>query len=116
MDVLYWLGEALAAGGKPDAARDAWRQAPAEGKDSDVAVRLYRALAMRRLGQSRQAERILDGLAGSAAKPKPGAYDLYIAGLAERARHHEASARADFKRAIEADPSFWLARLELSSI
>jgi tetratricopeptide (TPR) repeat protein len=117
---LYWLGGALEAEAKHDAARQSWQQAVAEdkaadpfGRESGGESQLYAALALNKLGQSSEAEKILNELASGASKPKPGAHDLYIAGLVERARHREERARNDFRRALEMDPSLWQARLEL---
>ena len=118
--LLYWLGEALEAEGKHDAAREAWQQAVAEesavgpfGRESSAESQLYAALALGRLGQRDEAERTLGSLMAAATKENAGADDLYVAGLVEKFRHHEDQARNDFRRALEVDPAFWQARLEL---
>ena len=117
---LYWLGGALEAEGKQDAAREAWQQAIAEdtavgpfGRESSGESQLYAALALNRAGQTSEAEKTLDDLQAGAAKKDAGAYDFYLAGLVEKSRHQDDQARSDFRRALEIDPGFWQARLEL---
>jgi TolA-binding protein len=48
---LYWLGEALAAQSKTDAAHAAWREAADETAGDSMTTRVYRAAALLRLGQ-----------------------------------------------------------------
>ncbi|HLW79548.1 MAG TPA: hypothetical protein VKU44_08115 [Terriglobia bacterium] len=43
----------------------------------------------------------------------PNLTSFNVAGLVERLRRHDDQARSDFERAVELDPAFWLARLEL---
>jgi tetratricopeptide (TPR) repeat protein len=108
---LYWLGEALLAGGKPDAARAAWQQVVGSKAKRGVS-RVFQAVALRRLGQTEEGEKILHQLL-EAAKQNGSASDLYVAGLVESFRGREEPARESFRQALEVDPDFWPARLEL---
>ena len=120
---LYWLGEALEAEGKRNGARQAWGEAVAEGKaagpfgrDSSGEPQVCAALALDKLGRTSEGQKILNDLASGPSKKNAGknagAYDFYVAGLAERARDHAHQAGSDFRRALELDPSLWEARLE----
>jgi tetratricopeptide (TPR) repeat protein len=111
-EALFWLGEVLQVEGKTEEARAAWRQAVGEGEAGEGVSRVYAALGLRRLGKSAEAERILSELAKIPARENPSADNLYAAGLAERALNHPDAAQRDFRRALEADPLFWQARLE----
>jgi tetratricopeptide (TPR) repeat protein len=109
---LYWLGEALAAVGNAEAARASWKGAAAGERKTGVS-RVFQAAAMRRLGQEAEAEKILDELVKVGEKDEASASRLYVAGLIERLRNREEPARESFRRALELDPTFWPARLEL---
>jgi len=109
---LYWLGEALEAAGNAEAARAAWQEA-AGGERKTGASRVFQAAALRRLGQEADAEKILNELLEVREKEKGSASRLYVAGLVERLRNREEPARESFRRALELDPAFWPARLEL---
>lgn len=109
----YWLGEALQAAGNMDSARAAWEKAASGGKKTTAVSRVYQANALRKLGRGEESEKILDELMLPAGNPNPGAHDLYVAGLVERFRGQQDAAKQDFQRALEVDPSFWLARIEL---
>jgi tetratricopeptide (TPR) repeat protein len=112
-EALYWLGEALAAQDKNDAAREAWNEAAAEGKNASSAAALFAGLALRRLGQSDEAARLLEPLAIPGAQGKAGAEDFYLAGLLALFDDHKDQASSYFGKALELDPSFWQARIEL---
>jgi len=109
---LYWLGEALKAQGKIEQARAAWQQAAEGAKAPERPPRLYAALALRQLGRGVEADEILNDLVKAAGQERAGPWQLYIGGLAERARNNHEAARRDFSRALELDPSFWQARLK----
>jgi len=109
---FYWLGEALQGAGNKDAARAAWEQAAVGGSAKPGTSRVFQAQALRRLGRSEEAEKILSDLLEAATKEKLSAHNLYVAGLVEWARNH-AAARDFFRQALEADAGFWPARLEL---
>jgi len=49
----------------------------------------------------------------SASKASPGAPAFYSVGLMEALRGRSDTAKQYFQRALEADPSFWPARIEL---
>jgi len=110
---LFWLGEALAAQGKTEAARNAWRQAAEEGKTGSRAASLYCGLALRRLGQAEEADKVLKPLAQAASEPKPSADDFYLAGLLDLFENRAEQGKSRLGRALELDPSLWQARIEL---
>ena len=111
---LFWLGEALAAQGKNDPARDAWRQAAAEGKNAHRAGALFAGLALRRLGQEDEAAKLLGPLATPETGAKlAGPEDYYLAGLLALLENHQEQASDDFQKALKLDPSLWQARIEL---
>jgi len=112
-EALYWLGEALAAQGQAEAARDAWRDAAEEGKTGRGTASLYRGLALRRLGQAEEAERILRGLVQATGQEKPSADDFYIAGLLNLLNNQKEEAKSNLRRALELNPTLWQARIEL---
>lgn len=105
---LYWLGEILQAEGKRDAALAAWQTAAAIRPAAGVSA-VFRALALRRLGQVEEASGVLESF--SRLSDDAGAEEFFTAGLAERFGGREQAAQADFRRALELAPSFWKARL-----
>jgi Tfp pilus assembly protein PilF len=120
-EALYWLGRALEAQGEKSAAHNAWQQvvdqmraAQDESEEGGGgSSSFYAALALDRLGHSAEASRILDGLARELATGRKSAYDYYLVGLVKNYRKQEGQAAADFRRALELNPGFWQARLEL---
>jgi tetratricopeptide (TPR) repeat protein len=112
-EALFWLGEALKAAGSADAAHQVWSQAAESGKDAWGASRVFQAMALRRLGQTEEADKIFDELLQPALADNPSASSLYTAGLVERSRSREGEARVLFHRALEASPDFWPAQIEL---
>jgi tetratricopeptide (TPR) repeat protein len=115
-EVLFWLGEALQAAGSADAAHDAWTQAAAEGKDGLTLSRLYRGLALRRLGQPEEADKILIPLAQIKAGETPGAAELYASGLLSLFDDRSDLAAGKFTAALAADPDFWPAKFALDRV
>lgn len=113
-EALYWLGESLAAQGKADAAAEAWRAAAAEGAGGSGPSSLYRGLALRRLGQTEEADKLLAALAEAARAEKPGAEDYYLAGLLDLFENRKDQAKNFLRSALETDPSLWQARIELA--
>ncbi|HXH51077.1 MAG TPA: DUF5107 domain-containing protein [Terriglobia bacterium] len=120
-EALYWLGRAFDAQGQKSQARNAWQQAVDQMRaaESETEGRgggssgFYAALALDRLGRSDEASRILDRLARELATGRKSAYDYYLAGLVKNYRKQDGQAVADFRRALELNPGFWQARLEL---
>jgi len=120
-EALYWLGRALDAQGQKSQARSAWQQAADEMRPAEAETEesgggpssFYGALALDRLGRSEEASRILDGLAKESTAGRKSAYDYYLAGLVKNYRKQDGQATADFRRALELNPGFWQARLEL---
>ena len=119
-EILFWLGEALKAQGKADAARDAWMQAAEEGREAAEEGRepptlpgLYRGLALRRLGQVEASTKALDALTQVKVGDRHSAAEFYAAGLLDLSDHHGSQASAKFRAALDADPEFWQARVML---
>lgn len=112
-EAWFWLGEALKAQDKSDAAHDAWAQAAEEGQEDTPLAILYRGLALRRLGQNDASAKTL----GVLTQMKPGeehaATEFYAAGLLDLYDHRSPEAEAKLKAALDADPDFWPARLVL---
>ena len=52
-------------------------------------------------------------MASATEQSHAGAYDYYLAGLVAGYRDRSSQAVADFRHALELDPSLWQARLEL---
>ncbi|MGH9402216.1 MAG: DUF5107 domain-containing protein [Terriglobia bacterium] len=111
---LYWLGTALHAEGKTVEAKTVWRRAADKGQARRGAAAVYSALALEKLGQTRDAQKILERCIQSSSQPDGGPYNYFAAGLAERYSNRVALARADFRHALEIDPAFWRARIALN--
>ncbi|MBI1941179.1 MAG: DUF5107 domain-containing protein [Acidobacteria bacterium] len=111
-EALLWLGDALNAQERTEEAHEAWTQVAESGKDAGGASQLFRALALRRLGQVGESDKILTELLQSVSSDKPEASSLYVAGLVKRYRYREDEAREFFRRALEARPDFWPAQIE----
>lgn len=103
---LYWLGNALQAQGKTAEATAAWKKAATHRN-------VFSALAYKKLGQNDKAQQIFDRCIQSAARPDASADDYYAAGLAELYSGNTELARKNFNRALELNPLFWQARMEL---
>ncbi len=110
---LYWLGEALQAAGSSDDARSAWQEAAKGGKRIHGPAKAFQAAAMMKLGRADESEKNATSLLESASKSSPGATAFYSVGLMEALRGRADVAKEYFQRALEADPSFWPARIEL---
>ncbi len=111
----YWLGESLAGQQKADAAQTAWRESAEQGKRGGEVGQLFRGLALRRLGQTDEAEKVLKGLT-SAARANPTAEAAYVAGLLGIVEKSPTDARSNFQRAVQLNPALWQARLELEQL
>jgi tetratricopeptide (TPR) repeat protein len=109
----YWLGEALAAQGKAQAASEAWTASSREGASDGIAL-FYHALDAGEMGHAQEAEDGLEQLAHAPSKGRTAAEDYYLAGLAARSLKRVDEAKADFQKALELEPSLWPARLEVS--
>ena len=109
----YWLGEALAAQGKAQAAIKAWTASSGEGGSDGVSI-FYHALDSGEMGRLQEAEDSLHQLANAPSKGRITAEDYYLAGLAARSLKRVDEAKADLQRALELEPSLWPARVELS--
>jgi len=112
-EALFWLGETLKAAGNDHAARDAWAQAAQEGTSGGEASKLYRGLALRRLGQPQEAEAVLAPFEQTKPADKHSAQEFYAAGLLNLADDRSDLAAGKFTAALNADPDFWPARLAL---
>ena len=115
-ETWFWLGEALSAQGKSDAARDAWAHAIDEGKGTSPLATLYRGLAERRIGQSDASAKSLGALTEVKPGEKHAAAAFYAAGLLDLYDHHTPEAKVKFLAALDADPDFWQARLALDRV
>ncbi len=113
---LYGLGLALQAQGKTAEAQAAWRSAAESGKDAIDTSAVYSALALEKLGQGEDAQKIMDRCIQSSKQPRAQSYNYFTAGLAERYSRNLENATTDFRRALALDPLFWQARLALSEM
>lgn len=68
------------------------------------------------LGQYDEGRPLLAEADAGAGPKDVGAIELYAAGLAEHLIGNQAEARRDFQRALEANPSYWQARVELDRL
>jgi tetratricopeptide (TPR) repeat protein len=109
----FWLGEALAAQGKTQAAIEAWTASRREGASDGISI-FYHALDSREMGRPQEAEDGLQQLANAPSQGQTTAEDYYLAGLAARCLKRDEEAKADLQRALELEPNLWPARLELS--
>ena len=112
---LYWLGEALQAQQKGDDARNAWQEAATTGRSGTGVAAVFGSASLGRLGQSEESLKNLSELANS-DKENASAYDFYVAGLAKQLLGLEDEAQKAFARALESDPSFWRARIEIKKL
>jgi tetratricopeptide (TPR) repeat protein len=115
-EAQYWLGEALNAQGESKAALEAWREAADSGKTGGSNSALFRAVALRRLGDTGRAEKELSQLANLADEPQASAEDFCIAGRAHRFLGEGQAAEQDFHEALKLDPGNRCARLELTTV
>jgi tetratricopeptide (TPR) repeat protein len=113
---LYWLGVALDAEGETTKAGAAWQQAAAEGSHGRGATTVFGALALERLGKDQAAQTILARWANLRSDPHSTAYEDWVAGVAEEARHRLDAAQEDFTRALKLNPQLWRARLALQEL
>jgi tetratricopeptide (TPR) repeat protein len=72
-EAQYWLGEALSAQGKNDAAREAWQSAANSGEGGDNNSSLFWAATLQRLGRRDEAEKEFSRLAAFANKDQASA-------------------------------------------
>jgi tetratricopeptide (TPR) repeat protein len=115
-ETLFWLGEALKALDNTDAARAAWTQAAEEGQHASEVATLYRGMALRRLGEVQEADKVLRTLSEVKPGDKPSAAEWYAAGLLDLFDNRSDKAAAKFTAALEADPAYWPARLALDRV
>jgi tetratricopeptide (TPR) repeat protein len=113
---LYWLGVALSAEGKTDAAHAAWNQAAEEPAGDRMIARVYRAAALLRLGQTEEGQRLMNQAIARTEPQDAGAAEFYAAGLAQDLSGNKAEARRDFQHTLEMNRSYWQARVELERI
>ena len=111
-EVWFWLGEALQAQSKLDAAREAWQQAVRQAGGAPLGT-LYRGLAQRRLGEDAMSDKELASLAHVKLGDKASAEVLYAAGLLDMYEQRDPQGVAKLANALEADPDYWQARVAL---
>jgi tetratricopeptide (TPR) repeat protein len=82
-EVRFWLGEACSAGGDDSAAHEHWRQAAIDRLNGFSEATVYQALALRRLGQSAEADRLLKNLLAQAQRleHQPARIDYFATSL-----------------------------------
>ncbi len=110
---LYWSGEALQAMGDTEGARRAWEEAAKGGKRISAASQAFQAAALGKLGRNEESQNLFASLIEAASKEKPVASTLYAAGLTELLGGRKEEAARHFRRALDLDPTFWLADIEL---
>lgn len=111
-EALYWLGNALNAAGKVDAARAAWKEAAGDGTPASGAPRVFQAMALKRLGQVRQSDEVFDELSKLPLREMAIASDWFTAGMAKQIQGQNHQACQDFHHALKLDPFIWQARFE----
>lgn len=104
-EALCRIGLALEAAGDHGEARRQWRQAVEEPRPAPSDLSYYRALALQRLGEGRQAAKVLTELIDLAreniARLQPDtAGSLYLSGLGHKGLGQTAQARQDFTIAL----------------
>lgn len=109
----YWLGEALHAMGDDAGARGAWEEAARGGKHISAPEQAFQAAALAKLGRLEEGQKIIAGLMEGLSGEQPGAAAFYAAGLVELLGGRREQAAHYFRRALDIDPAFWPARLEL---
>jgi tetratricopeptide (TPR) repeat protein len=109
----YWLGETFYQQGDKTGADREWRKLVNEPGEKRLS-KFYEALAMEALGDADQAAQRLTALVQGAAGTQSGANNYYVAGLAERHLRREPQAIADFRKAVEINPTFWQAENEFN--
>ena len=115
-EAQYWLGEALNAEGKTDAALAAWRSAANSGKNGSGNAALFRAASLQRLGDTQEAEKELSDLANIADAGQASAHDFCLAGKARRFLGQSSAAEQNFQEALRQDPGNSCARLEMTGM
>jgi len=121
-EIYYFIGAAHEASGDPAAARASYEKA-VETENAWSELSYYQGLALRKLGQVKEAVRLFDGLIAFAAKQlEAGAEMDYFAKFGERQSRHflmadahyltglgylgkdeQAAARREFEKALELD-------------
>jgi tetratricopeptide (TPR) repeat protein len=110
--VLYWLGVALHKQGDTQGAERAWDSVLDEEGGGDLS-RYYAALASKAAGHQEGAVERLRRLADGPLAGRTSSTDYYVAGLAELELQHAEHAREDFHKALEINPFFWQAQIEI---
>jgi tetratricopeptide (TPR) repeat protein len=106
---LYWTGMVLQKQGDQQGANRAWKKLAGQTGGRRLS-QYYRALALEALGQGDQATEKLMELTNAPT----GAMNYYVAGLVELHRQRAQQARADFQKALEINPLFWQAQVEVN--
>lgn len=109
---IYWLGLTLDKQGDAQGAERAWKVIEDERNESDLS-KYYGSLALRADGHPDEAEEKMRQLADAPAAGRTGPMNYYVAGLADLARRRLPQAMEDFHKALEVNPQFWQAQIEL---
>jgi tetratricopeptide (TPR) repeat protein len=112
---LYWTGVALQKQGDHEGADRAWKKLIDEGGGRRLS-KYYQALALEALGQEKEGTDRMRRLADSPAQGEMGAMNYYVAGLAELHRQRSDQANVYFQKALEINPLFWQAQVEVNRV
>jgi len=117
-EAFYFIGLTHEAMGDFQQAISYWSRAASEKHADWTDLRYYEALALQKLGKSREAETILNGLITFAQEELDGgraaASNHYLLGLGYKGKGDLESAKREFKKALEIDPTCRRARWQLS--
>lgn len=110
---LYWTGVTLQKQGDQRGADRAWKKL-VDQKNGRRLSQYYQALALEALGQQKEAMDKIGKLANAPTQGEIGAMNYYVAGLAELHRQRPDQARIYFHKALEVNPLFWRAQVEVN--
>jgi tetratricopeptide (TPR) repeat protein len=118
-EAYYRIGLALAASGDEAGARDAWRKAAEEPRPAVNELCYYRARALQRLGNTKEAEAALQELLEQAQKVVADksadmAESMYLSGLAHKGLGQSVQAGQDFHIALALNRSHRRCHWQLS--
>lgn len=86
-----------------------------QGKNAGGSCQIFPALALKKLGEQKEADVMLQQCVRSAGGPSASAGTLFNAGMAEQYLGDVARAREDFKQSLIADPRYWRARIAINA-
>lgn len=110
---LYWLGKALESQGDHSGAQATWNKAIRESGPGELISFYYASLAEKALGKPEEATATLVQFESDLAKANPHAAILYYHGMIKQEQGDLAAAEALFNKALDMEPSYWPAEVEL---